>query len=282
MKKLITVSKSNYLEIRNYENSKIPFDYYWDMTKKRGTIFLVNKHIDLEFLFITHGKLEIHLDNDTFFAENGDVVVVNSNILHNIIPVTDVVTYQCVIVDKNFFSSYDIPLDSIRFCEVIRGDSALFDEINAIKDILSNDVSDCCVAKVYIHLLKIMVTMYEKYSVPIQEGGTDTTGIHTVENSIKYINKYLGKQLSVDDIAEYAGYSKFYFCRRFKEITGYTVATYINMQRIKCAYNMLCESDMNINEVAQECGFKSGTYFSTTFKKYMGMNPSDVCKKHKE
>ena len=51
------------------------------------------------------------------------------------------------------------------------------------------------------------------------------------------------------------------------------------MQRIKYAYNRLCESDVTVNDIAFECGFKSIAYFSVTFKKYIGVNPSNVKRK---
>lgn len=276
MNKLINVSKSNYLEIRNYEKSNIPFDYFWDMTKQKGTIFLVNKHVDPEFLFITDGEFKIHLDNNVYCAKKGDIIVINSNILHNIIPVTDTVTYQCIVADKNFFLRHNINIDSISFCEIIKDGAALFEEINIIRNVIS-EAKDCYAARAYMHFLNIILTLYDRYSVP-KGDITPDKGLTSVEESIRYINKHFGDEITVEDIARHIGYSKFYFCRRFKEITGYTVATYINMQRVKYANKMLLEDNMNVSEVAASCGFRSGTYFSTTFKKYTGKNPSDVVK----
>ena len=54
------------------------------------------------------------------------------------------------------------------------------------------------------------------------------------------------------------------------------------MLRIKYAYNKLCQSDITINDIAFECGFKSIAYFSTTFKRYTGISPLSIKSKNKE
>ena len=85
MNKSIIISKSGGVELRSYENSDLPIDYYFDTTKRKGAIFLVNKHSDLEMLFVTNGTVEIHLDNEVFVGDVGDIIVINPNVLHNII-----------------------------------------------------------------------------------------------------------------------------------------------------------------------------------------------------
>ena len=115
MNRLITFSRSKFIERRNFEKSDVPFDFYLDTTKKKGAIFLVNKHSDPEFLFITDGKLKIHLDNESFCAQKGDIVVINPNVLHNIIPITEkvpswlfelnsIIFYPQCLVTNNLFS----------------------------------------------------------------------------------------------------------------------------------------------------------------------------------
>ena len=44
-----------------------------------------------------------------------------------------------------------------------------------------------------------------------------------IKDGISFINKNYAEEMSLSDIADYACYSKYHFCRRFKEITGTTV-----------------------------------------------------------
>lgn len=273
MNELIAISRSGALEKRDFDKSPVPLAIYPDLTKRKGTIFLVNKHIDLEILFITNGKLKIHLDNDTFVAGAGDIVVVNPDVLHNIIPLTESVTYDCIVIERAFLENQGLSLKSMHINEIIKDQSA-FQFITDIKDTLMVNNQGYYVAKINKYLIELTVFLLENHARNKDTPSNTDNGLVAVENSIKYINKHLSEQLSLDDIAEYVGYSKFYFCRMFKSTTGYTVATYVNMQRIKYAHTLLTEGEENVSEVAAKCGFKSVSYFSTTYKKYVGYNPS--------
>ena len=280
MNKLITISKSGSAELRNYENSDIPIDYYFDTTKRRGTIFLANKHSDLEILLITMGKLKIHLDNEIFEGDIGDIIVINPNVLHNIIALSEEVTYECLIIDKNHLEKNGLLLENKHIKEVIK-DNDLCGLIASIKKSILESLP-LYQAKVNIDILRLSLGLFEKHSITRNKHAPQSNSLISIEKSISYINKNFHSDMTIEDIATYVGYSKFYFCRKFKAITGYTPATYINMQRIKYAYNKLCQSDVTVNDVAFECGFKSIAYFSITFKKYIGTNPSKARSIHKK
>lgn len=275
MNEFIVYSKSGVREIRNYEKSEVPFVIYPDMTKNRGTIFSVNKHRDIELLYLTDGKIKLHLDNDVFYAEKDDVVVVNPDVLHNIIPLTDSVTYDCIIIDKSFFERHGFSFNGVHIKEIIR-DESLNERVCNIKNLMTTDRSKYYVAEIYLCLLGISLEMFEKYSVEKESNQNFNTSLATVESGIDYIHKHFNDSINVDDVSRYSGYSKFHFCRCFKEITGHTVVNYINMQKIKYAKKMLEKNNMTVNEIAEVCGFNSTTYFATVFKKYTGYSPSEV------
>ena len=245
-----------------------------DTTKRKGTIFLVNKHSDLEILFITKGKLKIHLDNEVFAGDVGDIIVINPNVLHNIIALSEEVTYECLIIDKNYLDKNGLLLENKHIKEVIK-DDYLFGLIASIK----KSILECqplYQAKANIDILRLSLGLFENHSITRDKHISPCNSLINIEKSISYINQNFNSDITIDDLAAHVGYSKFYFCRKFKEITGYTPATYINMQRIKYAYNKLRHSNVTVNDVAFECGFKSIAYFSVTFKKHIGINPSSV------
>ena len=275
MNSFVVYSKSGVREIRNYEKNDVPFVLYPNMAKRKGSIFSVNKHTDIELLFMTDGKLKIHLDNDIFYAEKGHIVVVNSDVLHNIIPITDSVTYECIIIDKNFFESHGLWLNKVHIKEIIR-DEGLNEIIRSIKELMTTHKSKYYIAEVFSRLMDMSVKLFEKYSAEKEDNQGFNASLATVEKGVEYIHKHFNDCITVDDVSGYSGYSKFHFCRCFKEITGYTVVNYINMQKIKYAKNMLENSNMTVNEIAEACGFNSATYFATVFKKCTGYSPSEI------
>ena len=70
-----------------------------------------------------------------------------------------------------------------------------------------------------------------------------------------------------------------YFCRRFREITGRTAISYVNEYRLTKARALLLTGERSISEVAAECGFPDGNYFSRLFTKHFGETPYALKKK---
>lgn len=80
--------------------------------------------------------------------------------------------------------------------------------------------------------------------------------------------------MSVDQIAEGLGYSTNYFARLFKSITGYYINDYIRQVRIMKAQELLQNTEMTVNEIAEATGFTTSNYFYSIFKKETGMTPA--------
>ena len=69
------------------------------------------------------------------------------------------------------------------------------------------------------------------------------------------------------------------FNRKVKSIISIDTASYIREMRIDLAQEMLRNSDDPVTEIAEKCGFESGSYFSKIFKRVTGNTPSDYRKK---
>lgn len=95
----------------------------------------------------------------------------------------------------------------------------------------------------------------------------------SVERAIVYIQKHISENISINDICAHVHISKYYFCRKFKEMTGLTVMKYILKTRIVMACNMIEQGQSNMAYISEECGFSSQAYFSRVFKDETGSSP---------
>ena len=89
----------------------------------------------------------------------------------------------------------------------------------------------------------------------------------------EYLDTHLGEEVSLDAVAELTGYSKNYLCQIFRERTGMTMNTYLNAARINKATELLVNTNMELAEIAEKCGYNSVHYFIKTFKKIIGVPP---------
>lgn len=95
-----------------------------------------------------------------------------------------------------------------------------------------------------------------------------------ISGIIRYINQNYSTITNIDQIAKACYLSKFYLCHTFRQAMGITVVDYLNQVRIKTACVHLASEGSSIQTIAAQCGFHSVAYFSTIFKKHMGMTPS--------
>lgn len=86
----------------------------------------------------------------------------------------------------------------------------------------------------------------------------------------------------LEDLAEFAGVSVGYLCRRFRIYTGKTVFEYLLDCRIQAAMLLLRNSDQKILAVAMDCGFNDFAYFSRSFKRAIGCTPSAYRRQRQE
>lgn len=95
---------------------------------------------------------------------------------------------------------------------------------------------------------------------------------------LKYIDANYMYDISLDQLAGVAGYSKYHFSRIFKQYNSMSYLQYINARRTKAAEQLLLDPELPITEVAMRSGFKSLTTFNRIFKEIKHCTPSEFKK----
>ena len=94
-----------------------------------------------------------------------------------------------------------------------------------------------------------------------------------VAGSLIYIEKNLKQKISIEEIADYVGYSKFYFSRMFKQEMNISIMEYVKERKVICASESILQGN-KILDVAIEYGWESHSGFIKAFKSYYGFSPS--------
>jgi AraC family transcriptional regulator len=92
---------------------------------------------------------------------------------------------------------------------------------------------------------------------------------------LEYIAAKLHEDLSLAALAEIAGMNLYYFSRLFKESTGFSPHRYVLEQRIRRAEHFLRTSDMTILEASVRTGFADQGHFTKTFRRFVGVTPTE-------
>lgn len=95
-----------------------------------------------------------------------------------------------------------------------------------------------------------------------------------IYNVQQIIQRRFAEKLSLVDIASAVHVHPAYLSRRFHEEVGLPLTEYINRCRLDQAAELLILNyEWPISEVAEHSGFMSQHYFSTQFRKHMGVTP---------
>lgn len=94
-----------------------------------------------------------------------------------------------------------------------------------------------------------------------------------VNEAIDYILYHIDEDISLEKVANYCHFSKYYFCRLFKEQTGEGVYEFIKRVRLEqSAFRLKVERERPITEISADYGYSSSNY-SSAFKTHYHMTP---------
>ncbi|MEN6315823.1 MAG: AraC family transcriptional regulator [Clostridiaceae bacterium] len=89
----------------------------------------------------------------------------------------------------------------------------------------------------------------------------------------KYIEENYGRDFSLEEIADNVNLNPVYLSKIFKEIKGINFSSFVEKTRMDNAIQMLMSTDLKINKVSAEVGYRNCNYFARVFKRYTGLTP---------
>ncbi|MBN2779075.1 MAG: AraC family transcriptional regulator [Bacteroidales bacterium] len=100
-----------------------------------------------------------------------------------------------------------------------------------------------------------------------------------INKAFDYIENNISKQISIEELADVANFSKYHFHRIFASYTGEPPAQFINRLRLeKAAMMLVMNKNDNISDIAEKTGFTDLSIFSRNFKNYFGISAGEYRK----
>lgn len=103
-----------------------------------------------------------------------------------------------------------------------------------------------------------------------------------IEDILNYIDRNCHKDISLDQVGEYANMSSYYLSKIFKKETGVNFVTYLTERKIEIAKDMLINTDVPIINIALDLSYHEPNYFSKVFKKSTGLTPTEFRREKKK
>lgn len=103
----------------------------------------------------------------------------------------------------------------------------------------------------------------------------------SLQELIRWTHENYARRITIEEVANMTGYSKYHFCSRFKSLTGMTYLNYLNSVRVSHACLMLRNGDA-VQTVCRACGFENTSYFIQIFKRIQHVTPYQYATQQKK
>lgn len=258
--------------------------YEINTANKQNYIVELHWHEELEIIYCAKGTLNLRIPSKTYVIEQGDIAVLNANVMHYIICSDDAILQSFVFNSKlitgtytsSFAKKYITPLVNCKSFDCVIYHNENIDLFREAFYSIKNE-SFAYEFIVRDHLSQILLNLYTKFepkfdSIP-SPLNTNTQRIRTM---ISFIKTNYASSLDVQQISDTVNISKRECLRCFKKTLQISPMQYLIRYRIiKSAELLVNNPTKNIDQIGYECGFESPSYYTQLFKRYYNCTPTE-------
>lgn len=191
-------------------------------------------------------------------------------------------------IKKCFYTLYDIlrrkpysPREikecMIRFNMAVLGAYKTAHEIRSELEV-QNSMQRITEAISWGQIREAMEEFFHNIELDTYSNGEDENLSPLVQKAMEMVRKYYDHGVTLDEIAEYLFVSEEYLSTQFKKETGSGFAETVRRKRIERIKELLSNTNLKINQIAELTGYNDPKYMSRVFKEEVGMLPTEFRK----
>ncbi|MDU0333591.1 AraC family transcriptional regulator, partial [Enterococcus sp. 2CBP] len=128
--------------------------------------------------------------------------------------------------------------------------------------------------KLKVEPIQFICEIVENFMILIENEKFYKYNSQLVNKIINYVKNNVNSNLKVIQIANHFHISPEYLSYHFKNVTGMSLKSFINQEKIEFSKYLLSSTDLTIMEITIALNYTDQSYFSKVFKKYTKVSPS--------
>ncbi|MDO5136096.1 MAG: AraC family transcriptional regulator [Eubacteriales bacterium] len=273
-------------ELGSHGSFELPVETYTDNCVIFRSLYN-HWHKEMEIICIEKGCGLARLNKETIRLKKGDILMVNSGVIHGIrSDPKNILYYKSIVFDLSYLTGLPGDLCQEQCISLLSENRAEFTHVISPGDKrypeiyrLFYQLHDCHREKkpyFYVELKSLFFRfLYEmlsgNYIIPVR--AEQNKSLSSIKAVLDYIGEHYQETITVRELTELSNYSEYYFMKIFKEYTGKTVSAYLNDYRLEKAKSLLLHTDRSITEIALEVGFNNTSYFIKKFQQANQASP---------
>lgn len=233
-------------------------------------------HNEISIGVVDRGSCTLELYNKDYFITEKTVLIIPSGVIHKCNPTNlENWSFKMLYIDSSWLTQNFGAESSFRYKEL---ESESYKKINEAFSKIGKSKSsieeECNLFELLANILKMDDSNYNR----VENFYNYTVKIDKVR---EYIDNCYLNNVTLSELEEVSGVSKYYLIRKFEEMYGISPYKYINSKKSAHAKTLL-KTNSNIAEVAVESGFYDQSHFNKIFKEYSGVTPFQYLKNLKK
>lgn len=267
--------------------------HYTEMPADSDTILYLHWHSELEFLCIVKGNAYFVIEDQEYFLQAGDGIMIPPNLLHHAKPFNHgECTFFAIVLSPSFlFDSLSGPHGQkyiqpmlqpqqqgiVPLSPSIAWQGSVLQYLSEVYNLSKGPIEQW---ELQIHGLLLIVCqlLYNHHFSKLSMIKENTRLAEQLGSSLALIHEQYSQELTLALLAEASHLSEGQFCRLFKQLTRYTPFQYLNRYRIMKSCEFLKNTSKNISDIATLCGYNNISYYNREFIRIMSMTPSEYRK----
>lgn len=243
-------------------------------------------HKSLELLMVLEGEIEITIDGVTYTLGSEDIILINSNSIHEIHSESAVMI--ALQIDLARVNRFDQDLENLVFdCNTTTcPDSTKFDGIRFTIATMIRENSHNAIGaeyKNYALSYYLVSELLARFQVPATDAiKNQQKYMVRLTRIINYIQEHYAENFSLADLAEVENLSVPYLSNFFDKYMGIKFSQYYMNVKLEHAVSDLLSTNDSIEEIALRNGFTEYHSFVRSFKKQFNILPSAYRKEKRE
>lgn len=254
--------------IAKYEQSVLSGRSQVSVQRYEGLQNLPHWHIESELIFAEKGSAEVMTDNNLYGLSEGYCVFIRSGAVHYIKAESDSVI-SVMKIDSQLISAEFGTLAPI--CPLLENKYDVSDTFEKIRQEISNGEK---YYEVICSGLALALTA-EIFRSEKTSSAENSSGSGAYKKLLRLISERFA-DITFDEAAEIMCFSKPYFSKYFRRMSGMTFSEYLNIVRVSEAVKMLSKGGMSAGETAVAAGFGTIRSFNRVFRQYTGFTPREL------
>ncbi len=269
------------------------FEIYHSLnTTPQPTIY--QSHHFYELYFILQGAIRVIADEEDLTPMPGEALIYPPHCMHRVTHTAPDIPYErfYIYLSKEFLQS--ISTEDYRFIDILDrltcdghhcfdlGSQTVQDELVPLADEIIEAAKDTSPGAIIANRCRMTICLIRLLGL-LEESVASTadSASHRMNEMIRYINQNAAQPLSLDQLEETFGISKFVLLHEFKDYTGMPIYQYILTRRVILAQQLI-QQGAKPNQACEQSGFSDYTSFYRAFKSRTGQSPNQYSKSLQE